>query len=260
MGKSKRKTKRKKSKRKGPSLIERINWLKVAIFWAITLFVMAALWGFGYYLLNSSYFEISELELIGGELDIGHGDLEELYSGRNIFLTDIGQVKGDIERAHPRVKRAQIRRALPDKLRIELTVREPYAVIMYAGGIVIDKEGFVIDVGAAPPETIKVEGLSFFLRMPNVGEKVDSRNLERALLLLKTLRERLPEEVTLEHVRILRGDNMEISVDGVPVRMGSERYSERITRLARILSDPRIDLGGIRYIDLRFEDTVIAPK
>jgi cell division septal protein FtsQ len=49
--------------------------------------------------------------------------------------------------------------------------------------------------------------------------------------------------------------------DGLEVKIGNERFKERLGMLRKTLRDPRILRDRIKYLDLRFdEDVVIGPK
>lgn len=75
-------------------------------------------------------------------------NLSGLYTGRNLFLYDLGEAKANIEK-DPYVECLSVKRVFPKELHISVREREEYAAISASGGLycVIDREGFVLDVG-----------------------------------------------------------------------------------------------------------------
>jgi len=46
----------------------------------------------------------------------------------------------------------------------------------------------------------------------------------------------------------------------VPINLGGDDFSGKIEILNDILNDPKVDISGISYIDLRFNDPVYSYK
>jgi cell division septal protein FtsQ len=55
-------------------------------------------------------------------------------------------------------------------------------------------------------------------------------------------------------------DNIVINIYGAEIKMGQEDFTRKIYQMKNIMNDPKINMKDIKYIDLRFEDPVIAPK
>lgn len=249
-----------KRRKKNESFLKRINWFFLSGVTLLIIFTAGTFLFLRHFFTESAFFEIRRIDLRTDELPERQEKLERLYFGENIFSLDLLAVKRLLEKDCARIKDAEVMRVLPDKIAVEVTLREPFAAVTYGRGFVVDSSGVVIELGKVPENMVRIEGLSFFLNMPNVGENADSQDLERVLDLLLLLESSLPEEIGLDYARLERGDNIELGVEGVPVKMGDSQYQDKVSRLKDIVSDPRIDLSRIRYIDLRFEDSVIAPK
>lgn len=75
-------------------------------------------------------------------------NLSGLYTGRNLYLYDLGEAKRAIER-DPYIECRAIRRVFPHELHIEIAERHELLAIASSGGIytVTDAQGFVLDVG-----------------------------------------------------------------------------------------------------------------
>ncbi len=238
---------------------------KVLIFVFCIVLTGAAVYGARYYFLNSKFFEIKEIVVNkdrGYSFGYGENKLRQLYLGRNIFTVDLAQVQTLIKNDFPYLKKVEARRNLPEALEVNIVSREPAAVIDTGGGIVIDSEGVVLTIGEETGSLIRIKGMSFFLNMPARGEKIANKSLDAALVLLDEINRKLPPAARkdMEYIDLSQRNNIVVELSGVPIKMGTEDFPEKINKLRRILADPNIDMKDINYIDLRFEDAVISPK
>jgi cell division septal protein FtsQ len=232
----------------------------------LVLGVLIAGTGYGiwYFFLNSKFFAINEIIVNkdqGYSFRMEEKKLAKRYEGRNIFSVNMRQVQTLIKNDFPQLKKVEVRRNLPDTLEIDIVSREPIAVIESGGGIVIDSEGVVLNIGEEEKGLVKIKGISFFLNMPERGEKISNRALDRALLLLEVLRKKMSsEKKNIEYIDISDRNNLILGISGATVKMGSDDFFRKIEQLRSIINDPNVKMKDIRYIDLRFEDAVIAPK
>jgi cell division septal protein FtsQ len=140
----------------------------------LVLFLCAALiggafYGIRHFFLNSSFFAIREIVVnkdLGYSFREGERKLERLYLGRNIFTVDLKQVQVLIKNDFPQFKKVEVRRNLPEALEVDIVSRGPAALIDTGGGIIIDAEGVVLNVGEKSEGLIKIKGISFFLNRP----------------------------------------------------------------------------------------------
>lgn len=63
--------------------------------------------------------------------------------GVNIFAVPVKEIRAEFLRDMPNIKTIEIRRQLPDTLRIRVIEREPIARLGRTGGLVVDNDGFV---------------------------------------------------------------------------------------------------------------------
>lgn len=78
-----------------------------------------------------------------------------IISGENMFLTDLGDAEERIEKALPYVKKAEISRALPDKIKIKVTPAEQYGYIYVAEQYAIfDSDYKILEFSENIPENI----------------------------------------------------------------------------------------------------------
>ncbi len=254
-----RKRKKKKQK-KSVSFFKAENLLKLIVIAFIVGILTFFLWGMQHFFTKSDFFEITEIQIEPEGFSSQRESLEKSFLGENIFAVELKDIAQFLRDDHAKIRSAKVKRLFPDKLLAALELREPYAVIDYSRGVIVDSKGFVLDKGDLPDGMLRIEGLSLFFRMPEMGDRIESEELDRALMLAEMLKERIAEDIVLEYIKLGRGNSIEVGIEGVPVKFGAEDYSQKIGQLNTILSDERIELSQIRYIDLRFDDSIIAPR
>lgn len=223
-----------------------------------------AVYGLRYFFLNSDFFTVKEIYVNkdkGAALKESEVKLNRLYSGRNIFLVDLKQAQSMIKDEYPQLKKVEVRRQFPDRIEIDMIMREPVAVIEYGGGVVIDREAVVVSTGVKVEGLIKIRGVGFFLNMPSKGDRIKNPMLEKGLVLLDGVYKKMgPNIKNINYVDISDKNNIILCIHGVNVKMGADDFSHKIDRLNDMLRDSKLHLQEINYIDLRFKDAVIAPK
>ncbi len=263
MGKRRNLKKRKQKKRVGGVSIGNVISWKVVLIPLLFAGIPAGLFlGGRCFFLGSEVFAIGEMA-VGGSggcsfVDV-EGRLRSLYEGRNIFMVDLRQARMLIEKDYPQFKEVEVRRVLPDRLEVDITGREAAAVIDAAGGVVIDGEGIVLAVGEGEKGLVKIKGISFFLKIPAVGENLGNRHLNRALALLGVLGEKMGQcKKDIEYIDVSDRRNIVLGVSGATVKMGKDDLSGKIDQLKEMAEDPDVDMRDIKYIDLRFREPVIS--
>jgi cell division septal protein FtsQ len=261
-----RSSKKKKKKRRsgGSSIAKLIPWKTLFGLFVCAAILAGVVFGLRYFFLNSRFFSVREIVVNkerGYSFTEGERKLKRLYMGQNIFAINLKQVQSMLKNSFPQLKKAEVRRNLPDQLEIDIISREPVAVIGSSGGIVIDREGVVLGRGEGSKKLIEVKGISFFLNAPARGERITNKTLDKALVLLNGLRKKMHRNVrNMEYVDVSDRNNILLGIYGVTVKMGNGDFSRKIDKLNELLRDPNINMKDINYIDLRFEDVVISPK
>lgn len=187
--------------------------------------------------------------------------IRENYIGRNIFTINLKQAEIFIKNEFPHFKQVIVRRVFPDTVEIDIVAREPVAVIDTTSAIIIDAEGFVVDVDKKIEGITRIEGINFFFSVPKKGTTINNRNLEKALTILKGIKEILPGiKEDIDYLDVSDRRNILLSVKGVEIKMGESGFLRKLKKLQEIIQDPEMDISDMNYIDLRFEDAVISPK
>ncbi|MBU1083585.1 MAG: hypothetical protein KKG84_00695 [Candidatus Omnitrophica bacterium] len=258
---------RKKSKKNGMAsgLFEKVRRNRGVLFLVIGA---ALLIGMGSTavrtVLSSGTFEIRKVtvnNIKGYSFNEDEGKIRERYLGRNIFSIDLKQTEGLIRNDFGHFKRVEVRRILPDTLYVEIISREPIAVIDSLGGVIIDREGFVLDIGNEPKNLTKIIGVNFIFKSPAKGSIISNRNLDKALVLLKAVDEIFSGTRTeVDSIDVSDSRNTTLSVKGVLIKMGADNFRSKLEKLREIIRDPDMDIVDMNYIDLRFDDAVLSPR
>jgi cell division protein FtsQ len=182
-----------------------------------------------------------------------------IQRGTNIFKLDTIGVTGRVE-SLPEVRRADVVRELPNRVVISVEERRPFTLVHGGRLHWMDEEGRLLGASpeaVAPPMPVisglSAEELASMRTAP--GPKARAAiGVIRALL-------RSGNGLTAEISEIdmsRREGPVLYTVDGVEVRLGTEDWDERLTRLEGVLS--QIATQDVRTVDLRFRDQVVFQR
>jgi cell division protein FtsQ len=182
-----------------------------------------------------------------------------IQRGTNIFKLDTIDVTGRVE-SLPEVRRADVVRELPNRVVISVEERRPFTLVHGGRLHWMDEEGRLLGASpeaVAPPMPVisglSAEELASMRTAP--GPKARAAiGVIRALL-------RSGNGLTAEISEIdmsRREGPVLYTVDGVEVRLGTEDWDERLTRLEGVLA--QIATQDVRAVDLRFRDQVVFQR
>jgi cell division protein FtsQ len=176
--------------------------------------------------------------------------------GTNLFLVDVAAAEARIAEL-PGVRRAHVVRHLPGRVTILVEEREPYALVNAGGLHWVDADGYLVTADARPGDI----GLPILtgIGAPVAGPAEPSERLRAGLAVLHVLQRtstRLTARVSEVDLSRSHGPVLYL-VDGIEVRLGTDGWSDRLTRLDGVLGE--LDARGERVtsIDLRFRDQVV---
>jgi cell division septal protein FtsQ len=176
-----------------------------------------------------------------------------------IRLTRIGEQLAK----NPWIEKVQVRRYFPHTLTIDITEREPVAVVNMGYLYYLDAKG---DIFKPLTEGDRLD----FPLLTGFSEEEMARDpdsfrqgVKASLELMGLLKERAPftlADVSEIHYGKGYGFTLFTVQGGVPVRLGSGNFSDKLGRLARIYPDLRAQLLNLHYIDLDYNDKIIVKK
>ncbi len=222
---------------------------------AVAVFVAWTLWGFAQ---RTAAFQVATVELPSQPALT----LKAPLIGTNLWQVDLAAVAAELKRQQPSLKAVRVIRQLPDSIRIEAIPRVPVAQVRLDRWYPVDREGFILPAGQVGPEEgrIRIVGVD---RAVKAGQDSSDERLRLGLRVIRLLQHSWPQlgrrltEVNVadpQTIRFVLDDDME-------VRCGSE--ADLDTHLRRLRSTLRTIAKQqlpVQYIDMRFQEPVVAPR
>jgi cell division protein FtsQ len=183
--------------------------------------------------------------------------------GEKLFAVDPDQVRRRVE-AQPFVRSASVTRDVPGVVTITVQERTPMAVLLTNRTVYVDENAFVLPALAQN----RVLDLPFITGVTGAtdcrpGQTMTAPALQQALDLLKEAR-MIGEDLyhNISEVSITPGGDIicTLAESGAPVLIGQGGYAEKLLKLDAFWKErvARQGLHNLQYIDLRFDDQVVA--
>lgn len=178
---------------------------------------------------------------------------QEAFGGQNIFLVDMNSV-AVAAAEHPWVKDVRIFRSLPNKIRVQITEREPAAIIETASGMyIIDETGMVMERVQQNKALTSIPRIIAGRQTLLIGREIESRAVKESLLLLSELSKRGGWEMSKVTVKADSPESIAVVYADREFRMGSGNYPEKLRRLSEIAFDMKRRGLDYAYVELRPE-------
>jgi cell division protein FtsQ len=181
-------------------------------------------------------------------------------SGASIVMTDLESWRQRLL-ASPWVAHASIRRMFPGTLAVSITERRPIGIGRMKGTLfLIDRTGAVIDEfgpNYADLDLPIIDGLGV---KPGDDGTADEARAALAGRLMSELESRpgLASRVSQIDVTDRRNAIVLLKGDTALLRLGDERFSERVQAYLDLMPALRERMPGIDYVDLRFGERVVV--
>ncbi len=233
----------------------------------LSLAVLASLTLLAYtvfqYLRQSTNVPLGEIKIIGSQ----HAAESELLKLAGVDFTtslvnlDLREVSQRL-RQHPWVEKAQVKRDWSRKaLIIEVQERIPQAVLLLDELYLVDRHGevfkqadsrdrldFPVFTGLRKGEVRKRDPKARQLILQALG----------LLSLLEGRRVFTPADVSEIHLSPEKGLTVYTLKGGIPIRLGTGDFSDKIDRLERVLPDLQPKAKDIQYLDLNYRRKVVV--
>jgi len=231
-----------------------------ALFKMITVIMLAATgflsWQAYRAIMHADLFVVAGVDVKGvkmlGERDIK--DIVDIFNGQNIFRADLAAAVKRAE-GNPWIKEARIYRRLPNRITMVFTERVPSAILdTSTGRYLMDGEGMILErlpkdqVSAWPLPVVAIRDCR-----ARIGEPVTAEGLPEALQLIDEIAARGGWQLADVTVRADSSDSLTAVYAGYQFKIGSGHYSEKLRRLAEIITDVKERRLEIAYVDLRPE-------
>lgn len=221
-------------------------------------------------LADSDYFRVRDVVTNDMQAD----DFSYL-KGKNIFALNIGDEAAKIRAAYPQCRSIRVIRVFPNRLFIEFIKRKPIAYVkLYKYFSVDDQAVLFFAPGQEERQDLPVIiGLETKIFGPKPGRQYNIRQLNAALEVLalirknKALRQYYPKSIDVSDpagMSLL----MPVFPKGAAAPSAGRQYlfeaklsydnlAEKIIILAGLIAQARPETANIKYIDLRFKESVI---
>ena len=181
----------------------------------------------------------------------------------NIYATSLEPIKKRLE-SHPDIRSVTITRQHPDTLVIQITEREPAAVIKTDGtqpDIPIDRDGLMLSEKKMEHalHLPKLCGLGSVTYRP--GSRVAEPRVAGAVRFVDALIHiQKSDFLSIKELRFTQPGSVILETATIPeIRLGAEYSNEKVLRLVRVLEKLREQRVNAKVIDLRFTDVAVIP-
>ncbi|MFZ2054481.1 MAG: FtsQ-type POTRA domain-containing protein [Candidatus Aminicenantales bacterium] len=206
------------------------------------------------YLVSCDDFAVKKTEIACRRDFVGRDIRALLDSSKfgNLLLLDIKALQDRIE-SHRWIKEARLRKVFPSSLKVEITEREPVALLKIGESfLMIDEEGVGLERLAAREDA----NLPLFLDR----SFFQNRYREKIGLAWRCLSALTPgQRLELEALDLSENHCVSAFLQGLTTRfiLGDERFSERLSFIRSYLKELEGQNGPLEYVDLRFDDRII---
>jgi cell division protein FtsQ len=227
----------------------------LAVFAVLAVAGAAARW-----LLTSPRFEIGTIDVRGTSRMTREQVIEAaaIAPGTNLFRLQPDDVVLRLERV-PEIRRAEVTRALPNRVTIQIEERRPFTLV-HAGRLHwMDEDGvaFGPEPRAVTAPTPVISGLTED-EVTTMRAAPSPKALAAIALIRTMIRTGGALMGEISEIDMSRPEGPVLyTVDGVEVRLGSEAWESRLSRLEGVLGQVAAAGEPVRSIDLRFKDQVV---
>lgn len=243
-------------------------------------FILGYIWRV---LTTSEYFLVKDIV----SKEVLNVDLAYL-KGKNIFTLDLAKEAAVIFKSCPDCQRVRLARIIPNRIFVELIRRKPIALIKLYRYFAVDEDGYIFSSSVKTDDPLLsgaqgalpvITGLETRIFGPKPGFKYENRELAVALLILKeTARTPVFRDYRIQKINIAGIDNITVQIPITPaqtaynnwkapgkiefleVKIGQGNIRDKLAIMSGLINQEKQNLGNIKYIDLRFNETVIKFK
>ena len=204
-------------------------------------------------------------------IDVSHNrrvDCREIIALANVRVGDdllrlnLRKIGEQLEK-NPWIESVRVKRYFPHTVAIEVTEREPVAVINVGYLAYLDEKGTVFKA-LNEGDDLNYPIITGIMKDDFTSDPTGTiRALNESVALLALLKQgevfRL-DDVSELHYDTGFGFTLFTTRGGIPVRLGAAGYPEKLARLARIFKELQPQMSNLEYIDLNYTDKIVVKK
>ena len=188
--------------------------------------------------------------------------LANVRNGDDLIRLNLRKIGEQLEK-NPWIESVRVKRYFPHTLAIEVAEREPLAIINVGHLAYLDTKGTVFkpltDGDSLNYPVITGVTEEDFTRDPAGTRRALQQTVNLVALLKQGKIFRL-DDVSELHYDKGFGFTLFTTQGGIPVRLGTDGYPEKLARLARIFQELQPQILTFEYIDLNYTDKIIVKK
>lgn len=222
------------------------------LFVPVTVFAVFAVFGYGgYWVWNSPFFKITEVEVVGSERIAASTVVESTgIIGQSMFNADLAAAQEALY-SHPLVYGVRVERDWPHTVRVIIEERRPWGTWEQSGvSYTIDREGVILGVGPASPGSPVIRSSEPGNRVQ--GDRVDYQAVDAAA----EIYEKLPRQLgtTVAEVAFIKGKGVQVTTtSGLVALFGdSSSISYKLSVWAALSAEAQARRINYTTIDLRY--------
>ena len=210
------------------------------------------------FVLESSYFSVSEIQVRGGEKFDGNEivTMAGLKPGMNLWRIEPATIEKKVAK-HPWVRRVLVRREFPRRVVIEIEERTPRAIVAIGKLYYVDSDGVVFKEVEAG-ENVQFPLLTG-LRPDELGSRdpVVRRKISDAVRLADLMAK---DSHTISEVHFEAADRLVLYTTAYPLalHMGWGDWEDKVKRVDRVLKLWKGHEERLVTLDASFADQVVA--
>jgi len=227
--------------------------------------------GIGFIALNRAqyvfshvdYFKVRSVTIDPSLQFINKRDLRSLM-GKNIFKIDLKAVQRRLSYKYPQAAKLKVVKRFPNQVSVLAKQRVPYAQLQIQDKIVVlDREAVILSLEDKKDKNLpdivgtKLKNPKLVLGMPLKGSDIW---LTLKIIKLFSANSSLDPYVikgvnieNLSKIHFTLSNQLDVIID-------RDKIAQKIRVLGIVLAQDRLDLGDVKYIDLRFKEPIIGKK
>jgi len=215
------------------------------------------------FLKSSKLFTVKEV-LYDPSLEFIRAKLVAGLVGRNLFAIDAGKIHRQLQLQYPQIANLRVVKRYPNQILIIAKQRVPYAQVKFGQDtVIVDKEGVALTVSLTVDKSLPlIAGLKNVKVKIALGRVIQDKNLWLALRLLK-LFQKIPLLSKYRVVQIDISNPSQIYIfllENLKIIVDNENVEQKLRSLGLLLSEGKLEINKIHYIDLRFKEPVLGKK
>ena len=239
----------------------------IKFFIVLIVLIAVGIWmynGLTYYFLTSPYFKVETFAVDDPALNfLEKQDLWKLR-GRSIFMVNLKQLQGSLSAKYPQIAQLKIVKNYPDQLLVQAKKRFALAqTILKRRIFVLDDQGVILNFLAHVDSTLPIiRGLSEKNKNIDLGFPVMGKDLAEALKIIKVYQEhKVLASYPMVDINIENQSKIELTIiNNLKIIIDREKIEQKMNVLAVLLTQAKLDLEDIKYLDLRFQEPIIGKK